>query len=122
MSVLDGRVEEALAEIEKALRLNPRPPCWYLCHLGQAQYAARNYEAAKATLRRDETYRTNSRKFLAASLAQLGEREEARREAELFLIAHPHFTISHWLRSQPLRDASVRVHFTEGFQKAGLPE
>jgi hypothetical protein len=52
----------------------------------------------------------------------LGHLEEARREAELFLIAHPHFTIGHWLSSQPLRDASVRDHFVDGFRKAGLPE
>ncbi|MBX5084226.1 adenylate/guanylate cyclase domain-containing protein [Rhizobium lentis] len=122
MSVLDGRIADGLAQIEKALRLNPYPACWYLCHLGQAQYAARDYEAATATLRRKETYRTNSRKFLAAALAQLGHGEEARREAELFLIAHPHFTIGHWLSSQPLRDASVRDHFVDGFRKAGLPE
>ncbi|MBY5360926.1 adenylate/guanylate cyclase domain-containing protein [Rhizobium leguminosarum] len=122
MSVLDGRVADGLAQIEKALRLNPHPTCWYLCHLGQAQYAARDYEAAAATLRREGTYRTNSRKFLAATLAQLGHLEEARREAELFLIAHPHFTIRHWLSSQPLRDASVRDHFVDGFRKAGLPE
>jgi len=116
--VLDGRVADGLAQIEKALRLNPHPTCWYLCHLGQA----RDYEAAAATLRREDTYRTNSRKFLAATLAQLGHREEARREAELFLIAHPHFTIGHWLSSQPLRDASVQDHFVDGFRKAGLPE
>ncbi|MBY5407528.1 adenylate/guanylate cyclase domain-containing protein [Rhizobium leguminosarum] len=122
MSVLDGRVADGLAQIEKALRLNPHPTCWYLCHLGQAQYAAHDYEAAAATLRREGTYRTNSRKFLAATLAQLGHLEEARREAELFLIAHPHFTIRHWLSSQPLRDASVRDHFVDGFRKAGLPE
>ncbi|MGO7367771.1 adenylate/guanylate cyclase domain-containing protein [Rhizobium ruizarguesonis] len=122
MSVLDGRVADGLAQIEKALRLNPHPTCWYLCHLGQAQYAARDYEAAAATLRREDTYRTNSRKFLAATLAQLGHLEEARREAELFLIAHPHFTIGHWLSSQPLRDASVRDRFVDGFRKAGLPE
>ncbi|MBY5822797.1 adenylate/guanylate cyclase domain-containing protein [Rhizobium leguminosarum] len=122
MSVLDGRVADGLAQIEKALRLNPHPTCWYLCHLGQAQYAARDYEAAAATLRREGTYRTNSRKFLAATLAQLCHLEEARREAELFLIAHPHFTIGHWLSSQPLRDASVRDHFVDGFRKAGLPE
>ncbi len=122
MSVLDGKVAAGLAQIEKALRLNPYPACWYLCHLGQAQYAANDYKAAKVTLRREETYRTNSRKFLAATLAQLGDDEEAHREAELFLIAHPHFTIDHWLNSQPLRDTNVGDHFADGFRKAGLPE
>jgi adenylate cyclase len=122
MSVLDGKVAAGLAQIEKALRLNPYPACWYLCHLGQAQYAAHDYQAAKVTLRREETYRTNSRKFLAATLSQLGDDEEAHREAELFLIAHPHFTIDHWLNSQPLRDTDVGQHFADGFRKAGLPE
>ena len=122
MSVLSGRIEESLEQIQKALRLNPYPACWYFCHLGQAQYAARDYETAVATLRREETYRTNSRKFLAASLAQLGKLDEAGREAEMFLVAHPHFTIGHWVNSQPLRDTGIRKHFVDGFQKAGLPE
>jgi adenylate cyclase len=52
----------------------------------------------------------------------LGDDEEAHREAELFLIAHPHFTINHWLNSQPLRDTDVGQHFVDGFRKAGLPQ
>ncbi|WP_442581891.1 hypothetical protein ACSBOB_07905 [Mesorhizobium sp. ASY16-5R] len=122
MSVLGGRIDDSLEQIDKALRLNPYPACWYFCHLGQAQYAAGDYERAVETLRRQETYRTNSRKFLAASLAQLGRRDEAAWEAEMFLVAHPHFTIGHWTNSQPLRDAAVRAHFVDGFRKAGLPE
>jgi adenylate cyclase len=122
MSVLDGRIADSLEQIDRALRLNPYPACWYFCHLGQAQYAAGDYELAVETLRREETYRTNSRKFLAASLAQLGRLDEARREGEMFLVAHPHFTIGHWTGSQPLRDAAVRAHFVDGFRKAGLPE
>jgi len=122
ISVLDGRIADGLAQIKKALRLNPHPTCWYLCHLGQAQYADHDYQAASVTLRREDTYRTNSRKFLAAALARLGQLEEARREAELFLIAHPHFTISHWVSSQPVRDETVRNHIVEGFRLAGLPE
>jgi adenylate cyclase len=122
MSVLDGRIADSLEQIQKALRLNPYPACWYFCHLGQAQYAAGDYESAVETLRREETYRTNSRKFLAASLAQLGRVDEAGREREMFLVAHPHFTIGHWTNSQPLRDAAVREHFVDGFRKARLPE
>jgi TolB-like protein/Flp pilus assembly protein TadD len=122
MSTLSGRVADGLEQIKKAFRLNPYPPVWYFDHLGQAQYAARDYESAIATLRREETYRTNSRRFLAASLAQLGRINEARREVEMFLVTHPHFTIRHWVASQPLRDAATADHFVEGFRKAGLPE
>ena len=69
IAVLAGRVEEGLEHIRKAFRLNPFPASWYYLTLGQAQYAAGEYEAAVETLRRDETYRTSSRRFLAASLA-----------------------------------------------------
>lgn len=122
IAVLAGRVEEGLEHIRKAFRLNPFPASWYYLTLGQAQYAAGEYEAAVETLRRDETYRTSSRRFLAASLAQLGRLDEARTEVELFLVGNPHFTIRHWSTTEPFRDAATLAHFIDGFRKAGLPE
>ncbi|TGU58394.1 adenylate cyclase, partial [Mesorhizobium sp. M2D.F.Ca.ET.147.01.1.1] len=67
ISVLAGHVDEGLEQVRKAFRLNPFPPSWYYLTLGAAQYAAGAYEAAVETLRREETYRTSSRRFLAAS-------------------------------------------------------
>jgi TolB-like protein len=121
ITVLAGRVEDGLAHIAKAFRLNPFPASWYYLALGQAQYAHREYEAAIETLRSDETYRTSSRRFLAASLAQLGRLDEARVETELFLVGNPDFTIRHWAATEPFRDAAVLEHFVDGFAKAGLP-
>ncbi len=122
ITVLAGRVEQGLEHVAKAFRLNPYPPSWYFLTLGQAQYADGDYEAAVETLRRDETYRTSSRRFLAASLAQLGRLDEARAEVELFLVGNPDFTINHWAATEPFRDAKTLEHFVEGFRKAGLPE
>jgi TolB-like protein len=122
IAVLAGRVDEGLEHARKAFRLNPFPATWYFLALGQAQYAARDYAAAIETLRRDETYRTSSRRFLAASLAQLGRLEEARAEADLFLVANPSFSIRHWAETEPFRDAATLEHFVDGFRKAGLPE
>jgi tetratricopeptide (TPR) repeat protein len=122
ISVLAGRIEEGLEQIGKAFRLNPFPANWYYLLLGQAQYAARQYEAAIETLRKDETYHTSSRRFLAASLAQAGRLDEARAEVELFLVSNPHFTIRHWATTQPFRDPATLEHFVEGFRGAGLPE
>lgn len=122
IEVLAGRVEEGLKHIRKAFRLNPFPASWYYLTLGQAQYAAGDYAAAIETLRSDETYRTSSRRFLAASLAQLGRLDEARTEAELFLVANPVFTIRHWAATEPFRDDATLAHFVDGFRKAGLPE
>ncbi len=119
---LKGQPAEAVEYVRKALRLNPYPPGWYYWMLGQAQYALRDYESAVQTLRRPETYRNASRRFLAASLAQLGRLEEARREAQMFMMSNPGFSIRHWSASQPFRDEDVRQHFIEGYRMAGLPE
>jgi TolB-like protein/class 3 adenylate cyclase len=119
--VLSGRPTDALADIQKALRLNPHPPGWYYWFLGQAQYLNRQYDRAAQTLRREETYRSPSRRTLAASLAQLGRLDEARREAAMFMARNPHFTIRNWIESQPFREGAYQ-HFVDGYRKAGLPE
>jgi hypothetical protein len=59
---------------------------------------------------------------LAAALAQLGRLDEARREAEMFMVSSPHFTIHQWVESQRFRDEAACQHFVDGYRKAGLPE
>jgi tetratricopeptide (TPR) repeat protein len=120
LKVMEGRGAEAVSCVERALRLNPSGP--YYWDLGQAQYAAGQYEAAIKSLRNEATYRTGSRRFLAAALAQLGRLEEAREEARLFLARNPHFRISYWVETQPFRDLATRDRMVEGYRKAGLPE
>jgi TolB-like protein/class 3 adenylate cyclase/tetratricopeptide (TPR) repeat protein len=122
LKVMEGRGAEAVACVEKALRLNPHPWGSYYWDLGQAQYAAGQYEAAVKSLRHEATYRTGSRRFLAAALAQLGLLEEAREEARLYLARNPHFRISFWVETQPFRDLATQARFVEGYRKAGLPE
>lgn len=121
-AVLAGRVQESLEHIRKAFRLNPFPGGLYYLTLGVAQYANRDYEAAVETLRREETYRsTSSRRFLAAGLAQLGRTDEARVEVALYLVTNPHFTIRHFIATQPFRDPATRDHFVDGLRNAGFP-
>jgi TolB-like protein/class 3 adenylate cyclase len=122
ITALGGQPSLAIEQAQRALRLNPHPPGWYYWQLGLAQYAGRQYEAAIETLRKDATYRTGSRRILAASLAQLGRINEARQEAALFMANNPLFTISRWAATQPFRDESVREHFVDGYRKAELPE
>jgi len=116
-----GRPAEGIEKVRRALRLNPYPPGWYHWELGYAQYAAHRHEAAVETLSQPSTYRTGSRRILAASLAQLGRIGEARQEAELFMVSNPHFTIGYWAATQPFRDEAIREHFVDGYRKAGLP-
>ena len=94
LMVLSGRPTDALANIEKALQLNPHPPGWYYWFLGQSQYLDRQYDRAVLTLRREETYRLACRRTLAAALAQIGRLDDAASwEAKMFMMSNPHFTI-----------------------------
>ena len=77
---------------------------------------------AVETLRNEATYRTGSRRILAASLAQLRRMDEARHEAALFMASNPLFTISSWAAVQPFCDEEMRKHFVNGYRKAGLPD
>jgi TolB-like protein/class 3 adenylate cyclase/Tfp pilus assembly protein PilF len=122
VSILRGRPKDAIDQIQKALRLNPHPPGRYYWLLGAAQYADGQYESAVATLRRETTYRSGSRRTLAAALARLGRAGEARQEASLFMVSNPNFTISAWVASHPFPDDSTRRHFVDGYKMAGLPE
>jgi len=122
LNVFEGRGVEAIACAEKVLRLNPHPPSYYFWDLGQARYAAGQYEATIKSLRNEATYRTGSRRLLAAALAQVGRLDEAREEGRLFLAMNPHFRISYWVETQPFRDMATRDRFVEGYRKAGLPE
>jgi TolB-like protein len=121
-SVLKGKPAIAIERAQKAFRLNPHPPGWYYWDFGFTQYAARQYESAIVTLRNEATYRTVSRRVLAACLAQLERTDEAHQEAALFMASNPLFTIGRWAETQPFRDEAMREHFVDGYRKAGLPE
>jgi TolB-like protein len=120
--VMEGRPLEAIESAKRALRLNPHPPAWYYWGKGEAEYAARQYENAVATLRHEATYGTPSRSILAAALAQLGRLEEARIEGRLFMADYPDFRIDSFLDTQPFRHRADREHFAEGYRKAALPD
>jgi TolB-like protein/cytochrome c-type biogenesis protein CcmH/NrfG len=117
--VFKGQPDGAIECAQKALRLDPTHGTAVFC-LGQAQYAARCYDAAIETLRPATVL--VARRLLAASLAQLGRIEEARDEGKRFMLKNPHFTVSYWASAHPFRDEAARQHFVEGYLKAGLPE
>ena len=119
---LRGDAVKGVEFVKRALRLNPRPPGWYYWMAGQSYCALSDYQSAVDVLRKPETYRTTSRRILAAALAQLGRLDEARQEAEFFMMSNAHFSIKHWAISQPFDDEELLQRFVEGYRKAGLPD
>ena len=87
-----GRPEEAIGCYRTAMRLNPYYPGWYLWKLGDAYFGARQYDKAlislKECLARSPRLK-RPRLTLAAAYAQLGRREEARREVQRLCAEHP---------------------------------
>jgi adenylate cyclase len=78
-----GRFSEALDWFQRAVRLNPLHPAWYLYGIGEAYYGARQYARAIAPLRAAVNRFPNfitPRRHLAAAYAQMDRLEEARAE------------------------------------------
>jgi TolB-like protein len=121
LHVMEGRPVEGVKAARRALELNPRPYPLYYWVLGSALFAAGDDDAAVRVLSREETYRSQSRRILAAALAMSGRIDEAQNEARLFLAANPHFTIARWIDVMPFRDAATCNRFVEGYRRAGLP-
>ena len=119
--VQQGETGRGIAAIERAIAVSPFVSGCTWWDLGFARYAAGHYAEAITALRRDELAHLPSRRILAASLAQLGRMDEARAEAQAFLIDSPGFTIGEWAATQSFRHADDREHFVEGYVKAGLP-
>ena len=114
-----GRSEEAITQIEKAMRLNPFYPDLYLWNLGGAYFNLKQYEEAIETLERMHNP-AEGRRLLAASHAHLGHLEEARQQAALVIEAHPDFSLQQWGTIQPDKNPDDTAHFVEGLKKAGL--
>lgn len=118
-----GQHEEAIKHYLTAMRLNPYYPAWYLWMLGSAYYEARKYVDALHPLR--EAINRNPkfmkpRTSLAATYAQLGRVEDARRVVQEVLTAQPGWSLKlerDWWGYDENLD-----HWVEGLRKAGLPE
>lgn len=117
-----GKPVDALRASTKAMRLNPQPPAWYYWLYGVSQFSNGLFEDAVRTFRRPETYRTSSRRTLAAALAKLNRHEQAQEEAKFFMLANPNWRISAWIENQPFKNPQDAQLWTETYRLAGLPE
>ena len=120
--VCSGRPKEGLEAGIRALRLNPKPPGTEFWMFGILQIVNGQYGDAIATLRREETYGSNSRRMLAAALAMAGRIEEAQEEAKLFLTTNPQWRFGAWIEILPLRHQKEANFWATAFRLAGLPE
>ncbi len=120
-----GDLDEAVDAIDKAMRLNPQAPFWYLRNRGIIRYLNEDYTGAIADL--ETATQQNSTTFitrwwLAAAYAQNGEPEEAEWQVEEVVGLGIEPTIDSILETSLIFDAPFRERFVEGLRMAGIPE
>ncbi|MEE9210407.1 MAG: tetratricopeptide repeat protein, partial [Kiloniellales bacterium] len=123
--VMVGRAEEALGQIERAMRLNPHFPFWYYYVLGTSQFMLTRYDAAlenlQSAIERNPTVPWSHR-ILAASYGHLGMREDAEWELEELRTLGYDSSIADIRRTTNFQDPAYLERYLDGLRKAGMPE
>ena len=136
-----GEHEEAVESGERAIRLNPYYPRWYLSFLDGAYYAAHRYADAIAAFEGIQSSFPDDLAWLAASYAQLGQHDKARAlmsdyissgetkpwwsnvpESEAEVERDPTGFLKYLIYMYPFKDQADLDHHIDGLRKAGLPD
>jgi adenylate cyclase len=121
-----GEPARAIELLESSSHLDPFQPLLFAFgQRGSANYMLMRYGEAVRLFRECVLRLPNLQwphLMLASAYAQLGQLEEARREAAEVLRINPGFTIESWKRLAVYRDPKDAEHRINGLRKAGLSE
>jgi TolB-like protein/Tfp pilus assembly protein PilF len=117
-----GRPEQGMELVEKAVRINPRHPEWYLNSIKNASFFARRYRDVIVTTDKKTTPDLWDHLFRALSFAQLGDAEQADTERALVLRKNPDYSAERGITDYGSysRDTELNL-FLDSHRKAGLP-
>jgi TolB-like protein/Tfp pilus assembly protein PilF len=120
---LRGRPVEALAWLDRAMRLDPIHPPWYNYDRSLALYSMGDYSAAAAAIEPSPALSPWMQTRLAACYAQLGDLEKARFHAAKINEQDSAFSpVTYARKGVAFEHASDMAHFAEGvFLALGLP-
>jgi TolB-like protein/class 3 adenylate cyclase/Flp pilus assembly protein TadD len=134
---LAGAPGEALQAVERAMRLNPHYPPFYLYELGVAQFGMGELETAAASLEKATVLNPEDRwslRLLLATYGLLDRREDAARVFKAIQDESKHGGTRHGLSYQdpltikasafwhPFKKPETAERFAEGLRNAGVPD
>jgi adenylate cyclase len=122
--VFGGRPQDGIVAIQRAMRLNPFYPTWYLCILAEAYELTDRYneaiEAYEGVLRRGD-YDNCAHIGLATTYIYVGREEQAKAHAQELLKRYPESSFLNWYRQYgEYSDQAVLNRKVEALRKAGL--
>ena len=97
-----GRVREGIQKMQRAIRLCPFPPAWYLMVLGVGFHLNGDNEAAISALEQAaerEPDSVLSRLWLASALVEMGRLDDAREVSKTGIDIEPAFDVMSWANS-----------------------
>jgi adenylate cyclase len=120
-----GKAEDAVFYIRKAMSLNPHYSFDYPWNLGLANYTLGRYPEAVEAFNEALTRNENAflpRLYLAASYVRLGRQDDAEWEIEQVLVQSPSATVSRVAETLPYENQDQMNVFLEDLRQAGLPK
>jgi adenylate cyclase len=120
-----GRHAEAVETIERAIRLAPYYPNWFLDIAGFAYQLQGNHDKAITAFEgKRDRLPNDPRSYvtLASAYAEAGHQEAARAAAREVLDRNPKFSIAAHAKRQKFKNPEDLERILDGLRKAGLPE
>ncbi|MEE8608876.1 MAG: tetratricopeptide repeat protein, partial [Nitrospiraceae bacterium] len=120
-----GQPEKAILLLEKAMRLSPYYPDWYLGELGRAYLLTGRYDEAIEALKQRLRRNPNSGEahvLLAAAYGKLGRENEAQAALAEFMKPRPYYTLRHYAQGEFYKNPEDLEYVLDGLRKAGFPE
>lgn len=123
----EGKGDDAIAPLERALRGSPRDHIQWLWHQGiaNAHFAEERYEDAIVWAKKAAERRPNwifGYAIAASSFGLLEKREEAAASMERILAFHPNYSLTR-VRQNPMWTAdAIKERFFDGLIKANVPD
>jgi adenylate cyclase len=118
-----GKPEEGVLLVEKAIRLNPIAPSWYMQLLGMAYRETGRYGESITACKKAIKGQPNNifaHLILVATYSMLGQEDAARATAAEVLRIDPEFSVEHFAKTRPHIDPANTARFADALRKAGL--
>lgn len=115
-----GHPETGITMLERAMRLNPYFPDWYLWCLADAYWTLGRPKDVISTVQRMQNPAEGGR-LLAVSYAELGMLREAKDVVANILVRNSAFSVGVWKERLPHTDTALNEKFADGLLRAGLP-